>query len=278
MVLDDAQDQRVADLEDPDLDQQALAEVPRRDARRVELLDLRQGATDQLLFEPGLAGHVLDRGLQVPVVVEVAEDPAARAHLGLVERRDADLPLQVLGQRVPTREGLVDGGPVVVARDPGVEPGLRVALQVVLPLDVRDLLGVGGARVTTLLRGDVTGGGRLVDGGHLVDLGLCDRLGGAFGGRLGTLPFRGRSVAGPVLRRLGRLGARRLVALGLLEDRVLLQLLLDQRGELLPVQLQQLDRLLQLRRHDELLGESQLLSELDGHLAGCLPRPCRFGQ
>jgi hypothetical protein len=47
--------------------------------------------------------------------------------------------------------------------------------------------------------------------------------------------------------------------LGLLEQRVLQQLVADQIGELEPRQLQELDRLLQLRRHDQLLAHPHVL-------------------
>jgi hypothetical protein len=51
-------------------------------------------------------------------------------------------------------------------------------------------------------------------------------------------------------------GRRLVVALHLLEDGVLLELLLDDVDQLQSVHLQQLDRLLQLRGHDQLLGQA----------------------
>ena len=85
-------------------------------------------------------------------------------------------------------------------------------------------------------------------------------------------PIGGRPAASPS-RSLG-LVDRRVFALApasrprrrdLLEDRILLQLLLDQVDQLEPGQLQQLDRLLQLRRHHQLLAEPELLFEFDRH-------------
>ena len=57
---------------------------------------------------------------------------------------------------------------------------------------------------------------------------------------------------------LGARGARRLVVAleGLLEHRILLELLLDEPHELQARQLEQLDRLLQLGRHHQLLGQA----------------------
>ena len=52
---------------------------------------------------------------------------------------------------------------------------------------------------------------------------------------------------------------------GLLEHRVLGQLLLDDVHELETRELEELDRLLQLRRHHQLLRELELLFELDRH-------------
>ena len=51
----------------------------------------------------------------------------------------------------------------------------------------------------------------------------------------------------------------------LFENGVLLQLLLDEAHEFEPIQLKQLDGLLQLRCHHQLLGQAQLLFQLDGH-------------
>jgi hypothetical protein len=49
------------------------------------------------------------------------------------------------------------------------------------------------------------------------------------------------------------------------EDRVLEHLLVDHVHELHARELEQLDRLLELRRHDELLAQAQLLAHLHAH-------------
>ena len=70
---------------------------------------------------------------------------------------------------------------------------------------------------------------------------------------------RTRAVA-HAFRHLARLAGFVLVGLyGLLEDRILLEFLLDESNQFQSIELQQLDRLLQLRRHDQLLAEPDLL-------------------
>jgi hypothetical protein len=65
---------------------------------------------------------------------------------------------------------------------------------------------------------------------------------------------------------LGDLPRELLVELeALLEHRILLELLLDRGEEFETRELQQLDGLLQLRRHHQLLGQPELLSECDRH-------------
>jgi hypothetical protein len=92
--------------------------------------------------------------------------------------------------------------------------------------------------------------------------------------------FAGLDLANPVGLAAGLepfLGARRLllggrlalVGDGLLEDRVLLQLLLDQLLELGARDLQDLDRLAQLGGDDQLLRHALLLFDLERHDDGC---------
>ena len=74
--------------------------------------------------------------------------------------------------------------------------------------------------------------------------------------------LEGRAIQESGVRVVGR---RSLEAL--LEHRVLLELLLDQVDQLHARQLQQLDRLLELRRHHQLLRELQLLLEPECHFS-----------
>ena len=55
--------------------------------------------------------------------------------------------------------------------------------------------------------------------------------------------------------------------LGFLKQRVFQKLLLHRLHQLQARELQQLDGLLQLRSHDQLLGEFELLAEFQGHRA-----------
>ncbi len=75
---------------------------------------------------------------------------------------------------------------------------------------------------------------------------------------------------GGVGRCLGRSGVtladRSLVGLGFLEERILLQLLLDEGGEFEMRKLKKLDRLLQLRRHRQRLARSQDETRSDTHV------------
>ena len=59
---------------------------------------------------------------------------------------------------------------------------------------------------------------------------------------------------------------RAVVGLGLLEEWIFLELLLDERRQLEMRELQQLDRLLQLRRHCQRLARSQDETRTDTHV------------
>ena len=195
------------------LERQTLLQVARGDARRIELLDAGQRRGHHRLGHPGLAGDLLEARLQVAALVDVADDEVGRHLLVGGEARELQLPVQVLGERGPPRQRRFEGGPLAVV------PRLarrrrRVVLGVALPVDVGELLGVG----------------RLA-------LGAGRRL-----GRRGLGRRRARSrreLRGGLGLGLGARGQRGLlVALqGLLEDRILLELLLDQPHELQPREL-----------------------------------------
>ena len=72
----------------------------------------------------------------------------------------------------------------------------------------------------------------------------------------GVSGARARSASWLSSARRPRRASSSSLSMRLLEDRVLLQLLLDEVDELEPRELQQLDRLLQLRRHHQLLGQA----------------------
>jgi hypothetical protein len=147
-----------------------------------------------------------------------------------------------------------------------------VALEIGLPLDVGDLVGVAGGRLLASgrLGRPLATRQPLVERGvaGLRPLALRDR------GRLAAVGEPG--VIGGDLGVCGRhllaiAGVDVVFTLGLLEDGILLKLLLDEVHQLQLVQLQQLDRLLQLGRHDQLLRHPELLFQFDGHASPAYP-------
>ena len=175
------------------------------------------------------------------------------------QRRQLQLPQQVVAQTLASRVGGVDRRPVV-GPDHLAHSRMGIRVEVVLPVDVGDLLGIGrlalrglGIRTRLGLRFGIRGAG-----------------GRKLGGRLGGVDHLVRLTG---LRRLG--GRAVLVDLhALFEDRVLLELLVHEVDQLHARQLQQLDRLLKLRRHHQLLTEPYLLLELERH-GVCRPVPSR---
>ena len=96
------------------------------------------------------------------------------------------------------------------------------------------------------------------------DLGDLEREVDGVVPHLGRRRVRGGRVGdGGIAHGLGR---RRLVRARLLEHRVLDQLLLDELLELHRGELEELDRLLQHRRHDETLRLAERESGFDGHV------------
>jgi len=168
----------------------------------------------------------------------------------------------MLRKALPTSVRGLDRRPIVIPHSATIESRHRVALEIGLPFDIRDLLGIA--------RCDFIAKDRL----------LVQRL-NAFDRRfVGRWTLRSSRRLRTILRRRGRFGAGLVVVLrcrvlafclGLLldirffEDRIFLKFLLHEVHELELIQLQQLDRLLQLRRHHQLLRQSKLLSQFERH-------------
>jgi len=193
-----------------------------RPPRRVEGLHHGHDLAD--LFHRGLAalGDLLVGGAQVPVLVEVADDLGADAPDERVVAGVAQLLVQVVGQRRHRADHVLE----------------RQVLAVLLG-DERALLVV------------------VEDDGREIERQV---VGLALGGR------RRRRVAAERLRRrrrrhVGRgvlaVGLLRRLGLHLLEQRIFQELLLDDFLELEGAQLEQLDGLLQQRRHDDSLALPQ---------------------
>ena len=184
--------------------------------QRQRLLDAGYVAGQQLGDRDEIAG-------QIAGLVDEIDQMAADQPVGGVEQLDAELLQQMLAQRRVARQRLVETGKIVA--------GLRRWSGAARHRAVRRIPGIGIAGVILLAL--AIGPGDVVP--HL----------GLGGFALGAGGFRR-------LRRLARrLGlGRRFIAL---EQRILLDLGIDIEGKLDVRQLQQLDRLLQLRRHDQRL-------------------------
>ena len=228
VVADERAHERMVDAQGVELEQQALAQVARADARRIEGLHLAERLLHQRLGHAGRAGHLVEAGAQVAVLVEVADQAARRPALVVAAGQELELPLEMVGQRRAPREGRLQRAAIVVRAHPAA--GLGIGVRVAAPVELREPVALLGVPGRLALFGGLGRGGRRE------------------------------------LHVLADLGGELLLDLaGLLEDRVLGELLLDDVDELEPRELQQLDRLLQLRRHHQLLGQLELLLELDRH-------------
>ena len=226
---------------------------------------------------------LLERHAQAAVGVHVADQESAR--LAHVRRRVRDA--ELLGE-----VGLEAGrrlGPVLERELLGLlahagrrRRALHVVAEVRLELEVGERVVRGaGRRVDDRLRGGDVGrrrGQRL--GGLGAGVGVRRRGGelavvgdGGLEGRVRRLG-RGREIQlaglGGARLLVGRRAVRRIL---LVEDRVRDELLVHDVLELQARHLQQLDRLLQRRRHDETLRESQREFLFESHLKPAAPSP-----
>ena len=99
MIADDDVGGRVDVAEMPELQREALLQVARGDADRVEVLEDEQDRLDLRLRPAAHLGELVDRRHQVTVVVQVADD--GLADLALVGRdvgAHRQLPKQMVGQ------------------------------------------------------------------------------------------------------------------------------------------------------------------------------------
>jgi hypothetical protein len=223
----------------------------RSHAGRVEPLDLLQHALGELDADARLEGHphqrvadgrVVDLALhgghaEVAVGIEVPDDE--HGHLLLLRRESGEshLPDQVVTEvALPGERGL-ESWEVLVAHVLVRRGGVALQLVVIEVLVPVDLVGTLLALHLLCLLG------LLGERRQLLQLGL----GGA--GPVGTLLLVGTLV----------------------EQRVLVDLGADEIDELQPRELQELDGLLQLGRHHQLLRHLEVLSELQAHgwTSGC---------
>ncbi len=229
MLADDRLDQRVLDPERLQLQQQALGQVEGADARRVE------------------GAHERDRRLDVGLVVRRAPAGSPRARPGDSRPR-----------RCCRRDS------VAISRTSRASPRTSRAARAGAPGRLRAASRAFSSgellRLLLVLAGVVGGVEVVLEVGVEVD--LLERV-------ALLLVRRGGVLRGPVLglpRGLGgRLGLRLDLFLVLLEDRVLDQFLGEDFLELQPRHLQQLDRLLQRRRHDQPLRQPEVEFLFEGH-------------
>ena len=116
--------------------QQALLEVARGDADRIERLDVLQRALDVADRPLGHRGDLLDRGHQIAVVVQVADDRPPDLLQLLVVGLHRELPEQVIGQRAGGRERVLD-------RRQLLDLGRRARLVAVVQVVAEEVLVVG---------------------------------------------------------------------------------------------------------------------------------------
>ena len=168
---------------------------------------------------------LLARDLEVAVVVHVADEVGRDLAHAVARAGHGELPGQVLGQALRARQDVLE----------------RVLLGLLLVL----------ARVVRRVEIVLEVG---------VEVDLLERVALLLGG---DRRLRGRAGVLVVPRGLDALGLGRLFLL--LEDRVLDDFLGQDLLQLEARHLQQLDRLLQRRRHDQPLGESEVELLLEGH-------------
>ena len=247
------------------LDRQAFAQIPRADAGRIEFLQDREHRFDVL----GRRAEPLGGLAQI-----------RRQVTRLVHQIDQILPDHALRGSGESHRQLL--GEMAAERDLGGHEGFKIVAVVIRRAAAP--FGIGGRR--GVLRGARGGFGRLL-GKHVVEAGVqrlldlgaaaeiavqplfLDRLEivaaspvGRSGGVAGTAIEAGTRVVavGEFRAFRGRFAPhRRLGAvIGALEQRITLQFLLDKGRQVEIRQLQQLDRLHQLRRHHQRLRLAEL--------------------
>ena len=264
-MLDQRLHRRVVAVELAQLDRKAFAQIARADAGRIEFLQHRKHRIDVGLRGAEPLGGLAEIGRQIAGLIDeidqILADHALRG-LGEGDRK-------LFGEMIRQRH---------LGRDEGLEIVVLVVGGAAAPFGVggrRGVLRVARGRFGRLLGEDVVEAGieGLLDLGaaaeiavHPVFLGRLKALGGtaASAGRapnsLAIVPPPASSPSENSARSgVGLAGNRRLGAVaGPLQQRIALELLLDEGRQIEIGQLQQLDRLHQLRRHHQRLGLAEL--------------------
>ena len=137
--------QRVLPIQRAKLHQQAFAQVARSHAQRIELLHHRQGFLDVFHRVLSVLRNFLERGAQVTVLIEVADDRFGDLAHHIVANRHAHLPGEMFGETLRRGKKLVKGRPL----DGFCFAALRIAAAAVEVLiekrsDIEILEGTGG--------------------------------------------------------------------------------------------------------------------------------------
>eukprot|EP01136_Pigoraptor_vietnamica_P012868 Opistho-1_new@53237 len=248
---------RLAARPGPQLQRQALRQVARTDAQRLQVVQPLQRAAqaveqfldrDVVLVAGQALGDLFQRVGQVAVLVERLDQHHHRAAVLVAQSHAAQLVAQMVLQADPGAAALhgVELVAVVVA---GLAGRLTDAVEVLALGAVLPVLALGGAEIGRVHRHG------LGVGGHLGPRALPGFVGLALGdrGALHRCVERGRRV---FLH---------------FEEGVLLQHLLDFLVKLERGQLQQPDRLLQLRRQRQMLRKTDLQGRLH-YILKCSPR------
>ena len=230
-VVDQPRHRRVVAVRLARLQRDAFAQSARADAGRIERLHQRQRGFRVRQRDAEIAGQLEQGGMEIARLVEQADEMAGDGgKTGIVGDR-ADLRAEMLGQGLAAAGAFVDRwavltrGPTDLAAPVGLVPavaGVAVAVERGR-VDVERLVDIGVALADELVRA------RAFERGAARLLGRFDPGDGHFGRRLADV-----------------------------EQRVGLQRLADERLDLEVGQRQQLDRLLELRRHDQRLGLAEV--------------------
>ena len=132
MVAHDHLNERSGQPQLLNLQQEALLEIARSDAGRIESLNHLQGLETLRHRRTGRPGEIFERHSQVSLLVEIADDGSPHFLFGFVQGRERELPEQMFLQRLSLLHRLVDGGHLVA-------PGTR-SLHISIPLVVIEIL------------------------------------------------------------------------------------------------------------------------------------------
>ena len=175
---DDLLGRRALEAEVPELQPEALLQVARRDADRVEALHERSARSTSGDRPVAHRRDLVDRRHQVPVVVEVADDGRADLAHDVVVGLDRELPQQVVGERGRRRERVLDRRKFLDflrrARPVAVVEVVAEEVLVVLVVPGVGLLLLG--RLFRLLRHRRAVGRLQLLGGHLLEHRVLDHL------------------------------------------------------------------------------------------------------